>query len=443
MARFAALVFLGLGLLMVVASLVLPWFVLATAWADSGDLVTRDARATRWFRVGLIVMLGTLFLGGWVLRKKGVLNMVVVWAAVVLPVILWFPQWVIVHDSETSGEAAWLQQQHDNLTWLGGDVYRAHSERAIGAGMALNMQDPPLKLGAFRAPMVGVTSVGIAEVPDLIWWFGYNPAFSQFAGKGWFMAWMGVLFMGMGGFGFLRGAGGKRRRALLKRAALAGGSVSAIVLIAGFVPILAAGSSLKEARTQALAGDWQPAIASLDRAEQWMPALAFDTGIIFQRGRLESLMGGSGPCAKIYQVWELERAGHGGRAELLLGDLELKRELLPRVWARELSRSWLRVAVDDFNSGKIGKAGDRFAWLFEKEPMALQISFHRQLISLQEDKVMENRECQDRIEKIYKTFLRREKKGVIAASWWMLSQGELTAGNEMKALEARRKSKGL
>jgi hypothetical protein len=229
----------------------------------------------------------------------------------------------------------------------------------------------------------------------------------------------------------------------LKRAALAGGSVSAIVLIAGFVPILAAGSSLKEARTQALAGDWQPAIASLDRAEQWMPALAFDTGIIFQRGRLESLMGGSGPCAKIYQVWELERAGHGGRAELLLGDLELKRELLPRVWARELSRSWLRVAVDDFNSGKIGKAGDRFAWLFEKEPMALQISFHRQLISLQEDKVMENRECQDRIEKIYKTFLRREKKGVIAASWWMLSQGELTAGNEMKALEARRKSKGL
>jgi hypothetical protein len=65
------------------------------------------------------------------------------------------------------------------------------------------------------------------------------------------------------------------------------------------------------------------------------------------------------------------------------------------------------------------------------------------LISLQEDKVMENRECQDRIEKIYKTFLRREKKGVIAASWWMLSQGELTAGNEMKALEARRKSKGL
>ncbi|MFT6574816.1 MAG: hypothetical protein ACJA16_003011, partial [Akkermansiaceae bacterium] len=35
MARFAALVFLGLGLLMVVASLVLPWFVLATAWADS------------------------------------------------------------------------------------------------------------------------------------------------------------------------------------------------------------------------------------------------------------------------------------------------------------------------------------------------------------------------------------------------------------------------
>ena len=257
------------------------------------------------------------------------------------------------------------------------------------------------------------------------------------------MAWMGVLFMGMGGFGFLRGAEGKRRRALLKQAALAGGAVTGIVAIAGFVPIWAAGSSLTKARTQTLAGNWQPAIASLDQAEQWMPALAFDTGIIFQRGRLESLMGRSGPCAKIYEVWELEKAGHGGRAKLILEELELKRDLLPRVWARELSRSWIRVAVDDFNSGKVGKAGARFDLLYEKEPVALQIGFHRQLISLQKDVVVENRECRERIEKVYGTFLRREKKGVIAASWWMLSQGELTAGNEMAALQARRRSKGL
>lgn len=443
MARFAALAFLGLGLLMILASLVLPWFILATGWGESGDLITRDAGATRWFRLAVMVMLGALLAGGWFLRRRGILDLVVIWAAVVLPVMLWFPQWVIVHDCETSGEAAWLQQQHDNLTWLGGDVYRAHSERAIEAGMALNMQDPPLMLAAFRAPMVGVTSVGIAEVPDLIWWFGYNPAFAQFAGKGWFMAWLGALFMGMGGFGFLRGAEGKRRKALLKRAALAGGATTGVILFAGFAPIWAAGNALKEARSQAIAGEWEPAITSLDRAEQWMPALAFDTGIIFQRGRLENLMGGAGPCAKLYEIWELEKAGYGGRAELLLEDLEQKRDLLPRVWARELSRSWMRVAVDDFNSGKVGKAGDRFAWLMAKEPVALQIGFHRQLISLQEDRIAANRSCRERIEKVYATFLRREKKGVIAASWWMLSQGELAAGNEMAALEARRKSKGL
>ncbi|YCM42718.1 hypothetical protein V2O64_15500 [Verrucomicrobiaceae bacterium 227] len=443
MARLAALAFLGLGLLMVMASLVLPWFVLPSDWTDLGELITRDAPATRWFRLGLILMLGVLLMGSWLFRKKGVLDLVVVWAAIVLPVIFWYPQWVIIHNSETSGEAAWLQQQHDNLTWLGGDVYRAHSERAVEVGMALNMQDPPLKLAAFRAPMVGVTSVGIAEVPDLIWWFGYNPAFSQFAGKGWFMAWMGVLFMGIGGFGFLRGSGGKRRKTLLKRSAFAGGGVTLVVLISGFVPIWAAGSALKEARSRALAGEWETAVASLDRAEQWMPALGFDTGIIFQRGRLEGLMGGGGPCAKLYEAWELEKAGHGGRAELVLEELELERDFLPRVWARELSRSWLRVAVDDFNSGRVGKAGKRFGWLYEEEPLALQVSFHRQLISLQNERVEVNRQCRERIENVYRTFLRREKKGVIAASWWMLAQGELAAGNEMEALEARRKSKGL
>ena len=174
-----------------------------------------------------------------------------------------------------------------------------------------------------------------------------------------------------------------------------------------------------------------------------MPALGFDTGIIFQRGRLEGLMGGGGPCAKLYEAWELEKAGHGGRAELVLEELELERDFLPRVWARELSRSWLRVAVDDFNSGRVGKAGKRFGWLYEEEPLALQVSFHRQLISLQNERVEVNRQCRERIENVYRTFLRREKKGVIAASWWMLAQGELAAGNEMEALEARRKSKGL
>jgi hypothetical protein len=81
--------------------------------------------------------------------------------------------------------------------------------------------------------------------------------------------------------------------------------------------------------------------------------------------------------------------------------------------------------------------------LCEREPAALQARFHLQLLTLHGGDVERNRRCRDEVDALYKTFQRKNKKGVLAASWLMLAQGELAAGNIAEAAEARERSRTL
>ena len=44
-------------------------------------------------------------------------------ASLMLLIPLAYPYAVIIHSPQVSADATWLQMQHDNLTWLGGDIY--------------------------------------------------------------------------------------------------------------------------------------------------------------------------------------------------------------------------------------------------------------------------------------------------------------------------------
>jgi hypothetical protein len=104
---------------------------------------------------------------------------------------------------------------------------------------------------------------------------------------------------------------------------------------------------------------------------------------------------------------------------------------------------WMQAAINDVNSGRMTDGRRRMEELCEREPVALQARFHLQLLTLQGADVERNRRCRDEIEALYKTFQRKDKKGVLAASWLMLAQGELAAGNIAAAAEAREKSRTL
>lgn len=193
--KLAALGFIALGVLMLLAALAAKWMAVPTGGGE-----VRDVAATPWWKAALLAGLVTAGLLALCSRVRGALRML----ALLVPLVLAFPQAVIVGDEDTSGDLAWLQQQHDSITWLGGDVFLAHGMRYQGSAPSVDLEDPPMRLAAFRPPMVPPWSLGIAELPDLVWWFGYNPAFCQFAAKGWVLSWLGLLMVICGLLGWRR-----------------------------------------------------------------------------------------------------------------------------------------------------------------------------------------------------------------------------------------------
>ena len=443
-AAFSILMAAG-GLLLFLLVLCLPWFALPVEFDSNGSLILRDALATLWWKCACLAVIAAT-LAWMVFRKKrgGLHGKLTALFASMLPFLIWYPQAVIVMDETTSGDAAWLQQQFDNLTWLGGDIYRGHSERPVADGMGLWAQDPPNRLAAFRPPMAGSFSLGIAELSDLVWWLGYNPAFSQFAARGWFLCVSGMALLLTGSFawsqrGTLRG----QRRELMRGTAIALAASSAAVLLLSMLPVTLGGRALRQSRESAIS--WQPeaALRDLQSACERMPALRLDSGVIYQRGSLLRQLGRTEEAsAKLHEAWLLSDKGYGSRSTAILEEFVAMGDALTVSERREALRGLLREAINDMNSNRLSEAKRKFCMVLDANPVCIQGWFHCQLLCLQSGDITANRLAATRVEAISKAYVRKEKRGIVAASQAMLAQGESRAGNTEAAVAARRKSQG-
>jgi tetratricopeptide (TPR) repeat protein len=443
-AAFSILMAAG-GLLFFLLGLCLPWFALPVGFDSNGSLVLRDAPATLWWKCACLAVIAAT-LAWMIFRKKrgGLHGKLAALFAAMLPFLIWYPQAVIVMDETTSGDAAWLQQQFDNLTWLGGDIYRGHSERPVADGMGLWAQDPPNRLAAFRPPMAGSFSLGIADLPDLVWWLGYNPAFSQFAARGWFLCVSGMALLLTGSFAWgQRGSLRGQRRDLMRGTAFALAASSAAVLLLSMLPVTLGGRALRQARESAIS--WQPeaALRDLQSACERMPALRLDSGVIYQRGSLLRQLGRTEEAsAKLHEAWLLSDKGYGPRSTVLLEELIAMGDTLTVSERREALRGLLREAINDINSNRLSEAKRKFRMVLDANPVCMQGWFHYQLVGLQSGDIAANRLAAARVEAISKAYVRKEKRGIVAASQAMLAQGETRAGNTEAAVAARRKSQG-
>lgn len=103
----------------------------------------------------------------------------------------------------------------------------------------------------------------------------------------------------------------------------------------------------------------------------------------------------------------------------------------------------MSIAVEDANSGRLEDARRRLEIVCVREPAAIQARFHLQLLSLYGGQIGVNRRCRREVECLYGPFQRKEKKGVLSASWLMLAQGELQLGRVAEAAAAREKARKL
>lgn len=426
-----------LAILLLALGFLRPWYAVPSI-LDT-EIVGQDASITIFFKVSVALILFVTLLLSLVARRK--IFILLCGIMISFLIILYYPAFLSQRDHERMGDAAWLQQQHDSMTWLGGDIYRAHSERSIGWGAGVNAQDPPDRLALYKPPRF---EVDFQSLNDWISWLGYGPGFTQFVGKGWFMSLGSIVLIAV----FLLGVAWRdsisKARVLIRHIFLFGLIGGGLTFSIAATPVIVCGYFLQTSKVYLSEGHFSKSLKNLRHAAIYLPTLYIDTGFIRQIGYLEHRLKLDSEGAKLlYTINYLEQEGYLQRAREVLPVLAQKNDQIPSYYWREILRQHLRVAINEINSNRISEAVMRLKKLEKESPMSPQVLFHQQFLALQMGNVVESRRLHARLVELYRLFKSKNKRGVLAASYLMLAQVELEAGNLVESMEARRKSKGL
>jgi len=421
----------------IILGLVSPWFSLPLD--HSGEYSSLDSSITPWFKVAVILCLCiTIILS--LLKPNNVRLLLLNGCFATLMIILAYPVFLGQRDSELIGDAAWLQQQHDSMTWLGGDVYRAHSERAIGWGVSVSAQDPPSRLALYRPPSARLSW---DRITDWIWWLGYGPAFTQFVGKGWLLCTGGVLISSFSILGMTWRSDERKARQLFRKAVTRASLMLIIALIIGMTPVLLAGYYLEKAKASLSEGHYQESRSLLDNACRALPSLELDTGMLRQKGLLDTRLGQHSTSeAALFRIQRYEEDGYYARGRQELDALLQQPSKLSYTIMRECLRHQLRVAINEINTGQNSQASHRLTTILTSSPNCIQAAFHQQFLALQNGDITTNRSMHEKLQRVYSGIRTKNKKGLLAATSFMLAQAELEAGNTAAANKARSQSKG-
>lgn len=436
------IVVLAVALVLIWLAFFGPWFSLPHYDRSSGVLYTEDSKITLWFKiVALLVGFFTLARAYLVRTTSGRWTSTVMKGAVTSLIwVLFFPTVLVQRDGGLIGDAAWLQQQHDTMTWLGGDVYRAHSERSTELGTGVNAQDPPDRLAVYRPP---VDSLGVTQINDWLWWLGYGPSFTQFVGSAWFYAVMGYFLVLLCVCGYSWRVSVLEARNLYKQGVLYSAKVCVVLFGSAVLMVHLSHHRLVGAKAAMADGQYSLAQSKLDSACDFLPSLRCDTSVIRQLGYIELKLGNADSAnAQLYMAHQLESQGHYGQARAVVESLSFQALHIPRYQSREVSRQQLRMAINCINSGRYSRAIEYLDRVLTLENNCFQACFHRQLVALQIDDLAMNRNMHKVLLELSDGFRRKNIRGVKAASAWMLAQGELGAGHVPEALDARKRSMG-
>ena len=149
-------------------------------------------------------------------------------AASALTVQLFFPCVVMAWEPSLSARANWLHIQHENLTWLGGDLCTNLEYSRKSWKDRIYLVDTPRQINVVRMPTSGL---GAFQFGRLATWFetlGYSNRFCQFVKVGWIAALMGMSLLIMGEC-LPGGVLSRRRAARASMALLATGLVGVLL----------------------------------------------------------------------------------------------------------------------------------------------------------------------------------------------------------------------
>lgn len=318
---------------------------------------------------GLFLWLTTLI----ILRRKTHLTLIV--AVGMLLVTLSFPYFVMHSNPDLAGDATWLHMQHDNLTWLGGDI-NLDAENGLAAWKSsVYWVDTPRQVTVAPLPTWSAWDLGLDKLDDVLIWLGYSNAYCQFAQAGWFHAVLGSLALVL--FTIFSADGISVSRAKFGATLFVAACVT-LIAIALSGPFRAK-SHLDQSARHLRNGELEESLTQLDRSAELFPVLTQDTYFVAQKAFIEYKLRKPTDYAELHRARQLESSGRYEQA------YEVWKKLCDSsvvTVQRESLRSILRFAIQDYNSNRFQLARERLELVLRRQPGNVKVIYYLQHLSI-------------------------------------------------------------
>ena len=440
--RFIAFALLALGLL-------LPWFQVPVGLSDNPSgggyaLVFKQPISTVGFKIFVVaVLLGACWFR-FRSENSGPLSwarsMTVSGSLLLVAIGVLYPALTMQRCGEVSAHAAWLQMQNDSLIQPRGDSFTAQEYAYQPGQPEVSVKEVlPRAFAAIPSPSITfLTDLHLAKLSNIVTWLGFSPAFCQFICRGWFCAFFGsflliVSFIRLSGE---EGAHGENVELVYRIIPFLFGGAFA-VCIACLFPVMMAGGELAEARTAAAEARFADSLYHLDRAEAWLPILAYHTDILYQRGWLERRLNVKSARTQLFSALREEAEGFYSRANQSYVAL-LSASTEKAVW-NEAFRGGLRLAIKDFNSGLIDRAASCLVRLTTLDSTCIKANYVLQMAYLRASRKGELEDTVARFETVYSCLQSLERSSLLASAHRRLADLEFDyhdinrLGDEMRA----------
>ncbi len=403
-----------LGGLLLIVGVIKPWMEVPEGFVTKpdGKIVCKTAqpRSAIPFRVicgGFAIVMGFGHL--WHRRTSDRKAML---ASTMITIQFFFPCVVMAWEPELSARANWLHIQHENLTWLGGDLCTNLEYSRKSWKDAVYLVDTPRQVNVVRMPASGLAAFQFGRLAVWFEALGYSNRYCQFIRQGWVAALMGMAFLIMGECL----PGGRLNRCRVIRATAAAAVTFTIGALAVSVPIVIAARELELARTHTARGSYDAAENHLHRAAKALPALREDTFYVAQTGLLDYRLGHiQTPAGRLFRANLLERQGRYAQSMELYTAL-VNESSKGGVVHREAVRAILREAGHALNGGKQLNAALLFELVLREEPCNLKANYGLQLAYMRTERRDELARLCRQIEAIYAYFQMPTKAIVLALS---------------------------
>ena len=429
---------------LVAAGLLLPWFKVPVGLAEKTNnafsAYFAEPITTIVFKILIIGLLLAVFLFGRFRRGKDswYAGFRILAGILFLAVAVVYPAITIQRCSSISAHASWLEAQHDSLIGPFGDAFTAQEYEHQPREPEVQVKEVfPRAFTAIPTPMMtSLAGIHLSKLEEILMWVGLSPAFCQFTYWGWYAVLFGALLMFIV---YLR----RSEQEIRESFRLASGSIPAflfcsiLTMAACLVPIVMAGWTLSKAQSAAAEGRFADALRGLDQAQVWVPVLAYSTDMLYERGYLTRRLGLESPERRLLDAINEEEGGLYNQASQHYLSL-LDPDTVGPV-RDEAFRGALRLALKDFNSGLVDRAGSRLTRLLAIDPTALKASYAMQLVDLRSDRKEQLEADVSQFETVYRTFRSIEKGEVLAAAHRRLAYLEFDfhdkdkLGDEMRA----------